>query len=373
MDEFLKYPAILFLLLMVACNQGPSEKASVDTVSDDTLVVLHNDTVKLSVSLQGGAFVEFQHKNNPVNPFNGVTVPGDYSKDKKDFFIRGQFICLGRWGKPTNGESKLGMPFNGEPANNLWKLERLKKKRILEMSCEAPLDGQFIYRTVELSESSPLFKVTETVTNELSVWHVNTMVQSLTLAPPFQSEKFVLNTNATYGFNQALAFHSLFKYEYTWPEAYSDTLQLATIDLSHNTSVIRYTSSHIFSDTVGWITAASPENKLMLGYIWKTKDYPWLWVKNDVDGRDMWVKSFGFSTTGMGADFKPEETLSAIFRGVTNAEVVDAKDKVTKSYYCFLIKIPANYEKTLKVMFNKQGLSISILTSWGVRRYKLEI
>ncbi|PYV82682.1 MAG: hypothetical protein DMG05_27710 [Acidobacteria bacterium] len=40
--------------------------------------------------------------------------------------------------------------------------------------------------------------------------------------------------------------------------------------------------AYTLDDEYGWVTASNPEKGLMIGYVWKAKDYPWL-----IDWRDV--------------------------------------------------------------------------------------
>ena len=40
---------------------------------------------------------------------------------------QGHFACIGRWGEPSAGEIKAGLPNHGEAANILWQQEQMGK------------------------------------------------------------------------------------------------------------------------------------------------------------------------------------------------------------------------------------------------------
>jgi hypothetical protein len=363
---------IWLLVLPEACSTSQPDKTIEIRSGSDTLVSLESDSVKLTISLLGGAIVGFQNKINAVNPFSWKQA-GDMNAEnvKKTTVLHGHFLCVGRWGLPTPGEQKLGMPSNGEPLNNWWKLESRKGNKELTMNCEAPLDGLAVKRNVYLSLSDPLFKVTETITNELPIGRISTIVQNVFFSTPFFDQNMLLNSNATFGYNQARVLPDPYKHEYRWPKAFIDTLKISTNDLSHFSTKFRYISSHIFSDSIGWVTAYCPKLKLLLGYAWKTSEYPWLHIRNEISYDKPSLHGLAIATTGLGENYAVEERLTTTFHSVRNFEFIDAKSTLTKTWYCFLVNLPQGYEKTVNVSFHNDQVILRVSNEHGLKEYKL--
>lgn len=291
MSKLQAYSVVILIILTLGCKKISNNNSPDTQLKQDTLVSLENDQAKVTYSLLGGSLSEFQDKKSRFNPFTWKLSEEEMPENnKKGAVFQGHFLCVGRWGIPTSGEVKLGMPDNGESSNNWWKLDSKNAFNKLKMSCEAPLDGFTITREVMLSTVDPLMKVTETYTNDLSICRTMTIVQHSAIGPPFFDKDLIINSNATYGFNQDLVQYGLSKHEYVWPKIYMDTLNIATIDITKSSKKFQYTSTHIFSDSIGWVTAFNPSLKLMLGYTWKIKDYPWLTVWNGLKNEKLWAK-----------------------------------------------------------------------------------
>ncbi len=372
MNGVVKYLPGLFAFLLLAC--GTASKNSNNEESKpvlDTLVSLENNSFQLTFSLWGGALVKFQDKTAKINPFNWKQAKGNVDDNQDNAILQGQYLSVGRWTLPTPGELKLGMPPNGEPVNNWWKLESKKGSVELNMNCEAPLDGYSITRNVVLSQSDPLFRVSETFTNDFSIGRVCTIVQNVVLTAPFFEESVNISTNATLGFNQELALPDLCEHEYRWPKAFIDTLQISTTDLSKFSNRFRYNSSLIFSDSIGWIAVYNPKLKLLLGYVWKTRDYPWLHIRNEVYYSKPDMHGLSFGTTGLDDRFSFEDRITTTFHKVRNFDFIDAKSTLTKTWYCFLINSPSGYEKVSDISFQDDRIVVQIATSLGTKEIKL--
>jgi hypothetical protein len=374
MNKLQAYSVIILTVLTLSCKKNSNNNFPDIQQNQDTIVSLENDKIKLTYSLLGGSLSEFQDKKTRLNPFTWKLSEDEMPENnKKGAVFQGHFLCVGRWGIPTSGEVKLGMPDNGESSNNWWKLDSRNAYDKLKMSCEAPLDGFTINREVKLSTIDPLMKVVETYTNDLSICRTITIVQHATIGPPFFDKDLVMNSNATYGFNQALVQYGLNKYEYTWPHINIDTLHISTLDITRSNTKVQYISTYIFSDSIGWITTFNPSLKLIFGYTWKTKDYPWLTIWNGLKNEKLSAKGIFFGNTGLGDKSSFEDRIIQTFHKVKNFEVIDAKMSSSKTYFCFFMSVPEHYQKTLSVLYENDQVTIKILTSTGIKTYKLTL
>src|SRR3546814_11782552 len=79
-------------------------------------------TLFRSVALNGGAVRDFHLKNGTsLNPLSFVMEPEDMPLNNRNGApYQGHFLCLGRWGEPSDGERKAGVPNHGQAANLLW-------------------------------------------------------------------------------------------------------------------------------------------------------------------------------------------------------------------------------------------------------------
>lgn len=373
MNLLIKILFLLYLIFTLSCGSAKKESEVEINPKSDTLVSLENDSTKLTVSLIGGSLVGFQNKISLINPFNWKETDHGNSNNTNGASLQGQFLSVGRWALPTPGESKLGMPSNGEPANNWWKIESLKFGKELKMNCEAPLDGFLVSRSVVLSQTDPIFKVTETITNEFSIGRVCAVIQNLILNTPFFDPSIQLNCNASYGFNQEWALPDPCAHEYKWPRAYIDTLKISTIDLSKFSTKFKYTSSLIFSDSIGWITAYNPKLKILLGYVWRTNEYPWLHIRNEINFGKPDLHGISFGTIGLSDKYSFENRMITTFHKVKNFDFIDAKSSLIKQWYCFMISLNEDFEQTLSVVIQNDRVFLKIATSKRLKEVKLTL
>jgi hypothetical protein len=120
-------------------------------------LVFNGQAAKLIVDTAGGSIVDFHLNDQPLNPLHWATpAPGDTSP--RGF---GHFLCLDRWGAPSEPEGANGMPYHGEAAHVEWHIERAPalEGQIIraDMSAKLPLAGLSIKRTVRMSRAAAFF------------------------------------------------------------------------------------------------------------------------------------------------------------------------------------------------------------------------
>lgn len=292
-------------------------------------LTLENGSAKMVWELAGGALVDFQLKEQPVNPFTWE------EKGAAAARLRGHFLCLDRWGAPSQAEIGAGVPFHGEAARVEWK--RLGSTAAeAEMAARLPLARIAIKRTVKLEGASAL--VTEAVTSESPLGRVFNMVQHPTIGPPFLDETVVVDSNARQGFMQSSPMPNPEHPTVVWPQALQDgapvNLRMLTNDAMPNVV------SYVVDDEYGWVTALHPGKALIVGYIWRTAEYPWLNIWRHVEGGKPFARGLEFGTTGLHQPY-PVLTKKGTIFGRSLMAFLDATETQTRRYQVFLLRAPA--------------------------------
>jgi hypothetical protein len=362
---------IILLVSICSCQQTKRESMD-DSAGRDTIQILKNDFVTLNVSLWGGALTSFSMNNQNLNPLDWKLTPEEMPENNRNgASFQGHFLCFGRWGGPTPGEIVSGIPHNGEPANQWWSIENSPNPEDLKISCNAPIENWQIERTIKLAKNQPCFTVEETFFNPEKYGRFTTVVQHATLGGEFLNENTVVNSNAGEGFNQALLAGSLSEYEYNWPVGYSDTLR-NKIDLKRSGYSNGFVTTHIINDTIGWVTAATPDKNLLIGYVWKTADYPWLHIWHGTKNGKVWAKGLEFGTTGLGDTFSPQERLIRSFKGRANYFFTDANSAIKKSYACFLTETTHDFLEVKKIEYSGNSIRVYVDTTKGENQVYFE-
>jgi hypothetical protein len=349
------------------------------TMADD-MIVLRNNTAQLSIALGGGGIVEFRFIEGDVNPLNWEVSPELERKPKDKPYPRGHFLCLDRWGAPSSAEEKNGIPFHGEAPRIVWKdfkqTNQMSQKRFAEMGCDLKLAGMRVKRRIRLDETEAIFSVTEEVTNIKKLGRIYNMVQHPSIAPPFLDETTLVDSNAEYGFVQDGPIPESSKSAARWPktEIRGRTIDLRQFKNSSSDTSEHDVSSFMFneSDEFGWVTASTPRTRLLIGYIWKTQDYPWLNIWRYLYKGRVAARGLEFGTTGYHQPFGRLVRQGRILDRPLY-EYIDAGQTIKKSYFGFLASIPNDYEGVASVNYGGSRLVLVERRKNSPRTIKLKV
>lgn len=322
----------LTLILCIPCIAVCRYQSSPDTV------LLKNDSLELRIEVHGGHYTGILVPGNDINPLSWAVTAEQMPANNKDGApFKGHFLCLGRWGAPSKGEIAAGIPHNGEQSNTFWTIDKVTRHQVA-MTNTAPLDGLSVERSVKLLNEEPAFVVQEMFTNTSSLGRVSNVVQHVTIGPPFLSKSTLVNSNSGKGFNQKYSYPDPHAHAYDWPIAVMDPDKNELVDVTRTDKEFNYVSTHLIQDTdYGWITAYDPESGLLLGYVWRTNEYPWVNIWNHYENGSPAAKGLEFGTTGIGRPYKDLLETDTRFHGINSWEYIDAGEQITKTFIGFLI------------------------------------
>ena len=289
-------------------------------------IVLENAVARAVVDIGGGAIADFHLREAPLNPLS-------WREEGEPTAPRwmGHFVCLDRWGAPGEGEARNGMPFHGEASKVDWQILSGPGQRggvvEVEMSATLPLAGLKIHRHMAMGSKTAYIAVRETVTNRNRLGRLYNMVQHPTVGQPFLVETALVDCNGRKGFMDSSPLPNPEEPAVYWPQALKDGLPLnmrrfpdpGHPDRAPDSGTVHDVVSYVIEDEYGWITASSPEKRLLIGYVWRTEDYPWVieWrhLENGVSGRHRpGIRHHGSASTAGGPGGETRDIRSPTVR-----------------------------------------------------------
>lgn len=314
------------------------------------MILLENDKISLKIALIGGAYTDFHLKGGLLNPINWSL------EDETNPPFKGHFLCFDRWGPPSEGERREGFHHHGEVNSQHWQLSDLSGSSCV-MRCSLPMGKLELTRQVTLPSGEPLFVVSEKIRNLNSYGRMFNIVQHVTLAPPFLDKGTLIDNNTEKGFEDKEdgSLHQE-KPVLHWPEAIHNGKR---VNLRQIEDPWPRVSSFVYNrrEKYGWVTALNPHLELMVGYLWRTGDYPWInfWrsMKNCVP------TAFGmeFGTTGLHEPFPVVARKGKIFNR-NLYDFIDAGETVEKRFIAFLATIPNDYKGVETIRLENSALII---------------
>jgi len=325
-------------------------------------VVLEGNAARVTVDLGGGSIVQFQITGRALNPLAWT------SGEPASAHPMGHFLCLDRWGPPSEAESKNGMPFHGEAAHVTWRVVRGPSRKDGEIQAELeatlPMAGFEVTRRMHLSDDAALLRVSESVSNTNKLGRVYNMVQHPSIAPPFLDETTLVDANARRGFMQSSPLPNPEQPAIFWPHALKGSQPVNLRNLTNDAEP--EVSSFTIEDEYGWVTASNAAKGLLIGYMWRTSDYPWLNIWREVVGDKPAARGLEFGTTGL---HQPVGILVAKGRifGRAIYAYIDAGQTITRSYAAFLFKIPVDYRGVERITYDSGHLTLHEQSSGPAR------
>lgn len=340
--------------------------ASVPAVAGEELfegrraIVLEGRQARLVIDILGGSIVDFRLAGHELNPLRWANEgPSDEPR------AMSHFLCLDRWGLPSEAEAANGMPGHGEAALVSWEVLDQQPTSV-RMFADLPMAGLRAERQLNLASNGAWFHVLETVTNRNKLGRIYNMVQHPTLGPPFLDETVVVDSNATKGFMQGGSMPNPEEPSVVWPTALEDgePVNLRFLSDDHDPNVVSY----VIDEEIGWVTAANPDKGLLIGYVWRTAEYPWLNFWRRVENGKPLARGLEFGTTGLHQPFPILVEKGRIFRRPL-LDFLDASESKTRSYVGFLTEIPGRYRGVEEAKLS-QG-TLTLVERGGVSRLKV--
>lgn len=345
----------------------------------DEKVVLRGTQAVATFALAGGGLIELRLRDQRINPLNWEISEELEPRVEGEPLLRGHFLCLDRWGAPSEAEARRGVPFHGEAPRVVWQVLTAARSRdgqvVAEMGCTLPLARLRVQRRIRLAEDAPVLRVTEEVTNTAPLGRIYNMVQHPSIAPPFLDDSTVVDSNARRGFFQEGEIPASGDGATVWPMMQMEGRQVdlrrfrdgGAEDTGHDVS------SFVFdeSDEYGWVTATNARAGLLIGYVWKTREYPWLNIwRYRFRGR-VRARGMEFGTTGLHQPYAELVKRGRIFDRRLFA-FIDADETVSRSYTVFLTKVPEDFGGVARLAYGEGQLTLTERRAQGARVLRVE-
>lgn len=287
---------------------------------------LDNDALTLTVMQGGGHFQSLALTADPsLNPF---WTPHWKSMEPWRFQpkrhaahyqipllagICGHNICFAHFGDPSPEEAGAGLGTHGEAPVRRWNVERQNVSRrgvTFAYGCRLPIAEMTLTRRILMPRGSHVIHVRETVRNLTRRDVPFGLCQHVTFGAPFLEPgvtRFDMSATrghtfpGTFGTPQRLRNDMVF----AWPEGpgrNGKPVDLRTMRQKPNSDFSAQMMDPARENA--WFSAVNPGRKLLVAYVWKRSDFPWLgnWEENYARNERPWngktlARGMEFSTS----------------------------------------------------------------------------
>ncbi len=328
-------------------------------------VVLSNDKLELTVLTTGGSFSKLLLRKDAakINPLWNPARPGSG---------RGHFICVDGFGPVSPEERAAGLPGHGEAHNLPFKVSGSGKQgatSTLSITTTLPILQENFTRTVRLVDGENVIYVHSELESLLGFDRPAVWAEHATIGSPFL-EQGVTAVDISGSRSQtrpvdppkpdAPQRRLQSGKDFTWPMAPGKSqagidLRAAPVQsastIDHTTTLIDPTRAY------GFVTAINPKQGLIVGWVFKREEYPWLQTWENYLQPDVMARGVEFSTQPYDVPRRQAIQLGTMFDAPTY-RWLPAKGKIESKFLIFFAKAPAGMTRVDDVLFEKGKLVI---------------
>jgi hypothetical protein len=239
---------------------------------------IENESLRLTVLVEGGHIAEILHKPTGVNPLWTPPWPSiepstyslakhpEYGADSESKLlsgIMGHNLCIDLFGPPSDDEAAAGLTVHGEASVAAYDIEAAGAE--LVQKARLPWAGLAVERRIALAGTT--VRIVESVENLLPYDRPIAWTEHVTLGPPFLEK----------GSTQ-------FRATATKSRTPEDSAAIEDIRVFPSAAASSAFTTYLMDEAreSSWFLAWSPQAKMLFGYKWRRSDFPWLgiWEEN---------------------------------------------------------------------------------------------
>lgn len=360
--------------------------------NDRNAMFLENDRLKMVFLPGGGHIASLTLKEgigaelNPLwqPPWKGIAPDQFRMVDLPEYgglpvgqflaSIVGHNLCFDFFGGPSEEEQAQGVGLHGEAAISNWEVTPTASG----MDCAVDLRvlGLKFKRSIRLLAGESVIAFENEVENLRPEARQIGWQEHVTFGPPFlETGKTTFDCSATWGQVFPGEFSSKPRLkegaQFQWPLVEGTDGEMVDLRIYPPAEPSGDFSAQLMNKTRewAWFTALHPEKRLLIGYLWRTEDFPWLgnWEENFSRPMAPWGgksltrgMEFGLSPFPMG-----REALQALgqVHGTPTLRPLEGGAKWRTRFYAFLTAVPEKCTGIAEVTMENGSIGITLRDS----------
>jgi hypothetical protein len=318
---------------------------------------LENEKLELLVLNKGGAFASLTLKDDAgkMNPlWNPALLARNAGQPSRFGASGGHFVCVDGFGGTSKEEAKAGLQGHGEAHRQPWEqvsAEKTGKVQRIKWRASLPIVQETFTRQLELVDGEQVVYVESELESLLGFDRPINWAEHGTIGYPFLTpEKTVIDASVgrcqTRPHDGTKQHRLQSEKEFTYPSA-----PLIAGGLTNLRSVPAQPDSMDHTgclfDTgrrLAFVTAINLEQRLMIGYLIRREEYPWLQEWMQYPSNLSLARGLEFGTQPFDVSRRQTVEMGKLF-GQEAFRWLPAKSKIGSRYIMFYTKVPEGFSK----------------------------
>lgn len=370
-----------FVCLSMLCTLTLSVSAEVRSgkLQNREVWQIESPQLRVTVTQVGGHVAELVLKGkNELNPLwvqsRPTIEPTEFIRERHEKLygggpaarllsgLIGHNLCFPYWGDPSESEYQAGMTFHGETGIVRWKRVGERKDgstQQLSISADLPESRTRFTRTISLAAGEAVVYFENRAENLSALDRPVGWCEHVTVGPSFLKKGVTLfDASLTRGRNIGDSSGKGFE----WPTGQAETaINLRTVrDIERSGYVNNFLVNP--KGEFGYFTAVNPEQRLLLGYLFRRTEFPWLnvWEANQPATDDqpaMLSRGLEFSNTPTHGSLKAMMAVPKLWE-VPAYEWLNARGILVKRFCAFSAEVPEGFKGVQEIRIKDKVLEI---------------
>lgn len=347
-------------LTLLASFCVPNGAAQNATFEGFPAVTLSSDKLEVTLMVKGGTLASVVLQDDPekLNPlWNPMRMARELGQAPHFDGGAGLFVCVDGFGPVSAEEKAAGLPMHGEAHSQMFdvKSHREGKSTSVTMRAHLPIVQEVFTRTFRVYEGENVISVDSELENQLGFDRPVNWAEHATVGSPFlESGSTVVDISGsrsrTRPYDQSASGPTVRRLasgqDFTWPLA--PGLNGDVIDLRQTPSNPHFldhaTTLLDPKRALEWATALNTKKRLVLGYIFRRAEYPWLQYWGNYPPSHKLSRGMEFGTQPFDVPRREAVSTGEMF-GTPTYRWLPAKSKITSRFVVFYTRVPEGFEK----------------------------
>ena len=352
----LKVLALAALVSFWAPN-GAAQNTSFEGYS---AVTLSSGKLELTVMAKGATLSSVVLQDDPekLNPlWNPMRMARELGRSPRYDGGAGVFVCVDGFGPVSLEEKAAGLPMHGEAHSQTFDIElrRENKSNIATLRANLPIVQEAFTRTFRIADGESVISVDSELENQLGFDRPVNWAEHATIGSPFlESGVTVVDLSGSRSRtrpydridNGQTTRRLASGQDFTWPLA--PGLNGKAIDLRQTPDDPHYldhATTLLDPDReLEWATALNPKRRLLIGYIFRRAEYPWLQYWGNYPPTKKFSRGIEFATQPFDVSRREAVSTGTMF-GAPTYRWLPAKSKITTRFVVFYTRVPEGLTK----------------------------